>query len=123
MARDLLSLALTVDRHGEGDYFWVILESFDRSGEFSPLLEAASVFPSYIGALRASYAVLISLVDDVFPGPLDDSAGEQFEFERQAGSLQPAESLNGCSQTSAARAGAMARNRSSRHRSAASSSS
>jgi len=73
--RELLSLALTVDRHHDGHYFWSILESFDHSHEFETLMEAATGFPTYFGALRAGYAALIALSDDLDTGPLDDLIG------------------------------------------------
>ncbi len=75
MHRDLLSLALTVDRHDDGRYFWSILESFDHSREFESLMEAATGFPTYIAALQEGYAALIALSDDLDTGPLDDLIG------------------------------------------------
>lgn len=73
---ELLSLALTVDRHDDGYYFWVILESFDHSNEFESLMEAASGFPTYVAALQAGAVALIGLSDDPAVGPLDDPSDE-----------------------------------------------
>jgi len=74
MTRNLLALALTVDRHGDGRYHWVILESFDRSKIFLPLIEAATGFDTYLEALQAGYLALLNLADDVNIGPLDDDS-------------------------------------------------
>jgi hypothetical protein len=72
MARHLLSIALTVDQHDAGDFYWVILESFDHSMEFEPLMEAAHGCPSYVEALEAGYAALKSLSQDLRLGPQDE---------------------------------------------------
>lgn len=72
MAGQLISIALTVDQHDDGDYFWVLLESFDHSMEFEPLMEAATGFASYADALQAGYAVLRGLSDDLGIGPRED---------------------------------------------------
>jgi len=77
MAGQLISIALTVDQHDAGDYFWVLLESFDNSMEFEPLMEAATGFATYGDALQAGYVVLKGLSDDLSMGPReegDDSA-------------------------------------------------
>ena len=76
MPRELLSLALTVDRHDDGEYFWVLLESFDHSNEFESLMEAAAGFSTYVAALQAGYAALVALSDDPEIGPLDDASDE-----------------------------------------------
>ena len=77
MAGQLISIALTVDQHDAGDYFWALLESFDNSMEFEPLMEAATGFATYGDALQAGYVVLKGLSDDLKVGPReegDDSA-------------------------------------------------
>lgn len=77
MAGQLISIALTVDQHDAGDYFWMLLESFDNSMEFEPLMEAATGFATYGDALQAGYVVLKGLSDDLSMGPReegDDSA-------------------------------------------------
>jgi hypothetical protein len=71
---ELLSLALTVDRHADGDYFWAILESFDHSNEFECLMEAATGFSTYLAALKAGYVALVALSEDPDSGPLDLSS-------------------------------------------------
>jgi hypothetical protein len=75
MAGQLISIALTVDQHDGGDYFWVLLESFDNSMEFEPLMEAAKGFLTYAEALQAGYAVLRGLSEDLNVGPRDDIDG------------------------------------------------
>lgn len=72
MAGQLISIALTVDQHDAGDYFWVLLESFDNSMEFEPLMEAATGFPTYIEALQAGYVVLKGLSEDLNIGPREE---------------------------------------------------
>lgn len=74
MAGQLISIALTVDQHDAGDYFWVLLESFDNSMEFEPLMEAATGFATYADALQAGYIVLKGLSDDLDVGPREETA-------------------------------------------------
>jgi hypothetical protein len=69
MAGQLISISLTVDQHDGGDYFWVLLESFDNSMEFEPLMEAATGFATYGDALQAGYVVLKGLSDDLSVRP------------------------------------------------------
>lgn len=76
MTHHLLSLALTVDQHDEGDYFWVILESFDHSMEFETLMEAMHGFPTYVQALDAGFAALKNLSEDLSVGPRDEDDGD-----------------------------------------------
>jgi len=73
MAGQLISIALTVDQHDGGDYFWMLLESFDDSMAFEPLMEAAKGFPTYAEALQAGYLALRGLPEDLSVGPRDDS--------------------------------------------------
>jgi hypothetical protein len=72
MAGQLISISLTVDQHDGGDYFWVLLESFDNSMEFEPLMEAATGFATYGDALQAGYVVLKGLSDDLSTGPREE---------------------------------------------------
>jgi len=72
MAGQLISIALTVDQHDAGDYFWVLLECFDNSMEFEPLMEAATGFATYGDALQAGYVVLKGLSDDLKVGPREE---------------------------------------------------
>lgn len=72
MAGQLISIALTVDQHDAGDYFWVLLESFDNSMEFEPLMEAATGFATYAEALQAGYVVLKGLSEDLNVGPREE---------------------------------------------------
>ncbi|MGJ7556921.1 hypothetical protein ACSFBX_18630 [Variovorax sp. RB2P76] len=73
MAGQLISIALSVDQHDGGDYFWVLLESFDNSMEFESLMEAATGFPTYGEALQAGYAVLRGLSEDLNVGPREEA--------------------------------------------------
>lgn len=73
MAGQLISIALTVDQHDAGDYFWVLLESFDNSMEFEPLMEAATGFATYADALQAGYIVLKGLSEDLDVGPREET--------------------------------------------------
>jgi len=82
MAGQLISIALTVDQHDEGDYFWVLLESFDNSMEFEPLMEAAKGFPTYAEALQAGYVVLKGLSEDLNVGPREE-VDEDIEAEEE----------------------------------------
>lgn len=80
MARPLLSIALTVDQHEEGDFYWVLIESFDHSMEFEPLMESGKGFATYIDALEAGFSALKALSEDLVMGPRDeideDDAGD-----------------------------------------------
>ncbi|REN12441.1 hypothetical protein DSI41_18460, partial [Mycobacterium tuberculosis] len=58
--------------HDAGDYFWVLLESFDNSMEFEPLMEAATGFATYAEALQAGYVVLKGLSEDLNVGPREE---------------------------------------------------
>lgn len=73
MTGQLISIALTVDQHDGGDYFWVLLESFDHSMEFEPLMEAAAGFSTYVDALQAGYAVLKGLSENLNIGPREEA--------------------------------------------------
>jgi hypothetical protein len=74
MRTHLLSLALTVDQHDQGDYFWVLLESFDHSMEFEPLMESMVGFPTYVEALDAGLAALKARSDDLTVGPREEAS-------------------------------------------------
>ena len=84
MAGQLISIALTVDQHDEGDYFWVLLESFDNSMEFEPLMEAATGFATYGDALQAGYVVLKGLSEDLNVGPREEVDESVFAEEDDA---------------------------------------
>jgi hypothetical protein len=81
MASHLLSIALTVEQHDKGDFYWVILESFDDSMEFEPLMEAGKGFQTYIDALQAGYVALKGLSDDLKIGPRDDNNSDTGDEE------------------------------------------
>jgi len=86
MAGQLISIALTVDQHDEGHYFWVLLESFDNSMEFEPLMEAAKGFHTYAEALQAGYVVLKGLSEDLNVGPreeVDDVSADAMDDEER----------------------------------------
>lgn len=72
MARRLLSLALTVEQHDDGAFFWVILESPDRSAHFEPLLESAQGYPGYVAALNAGTEALQGISEDPDDGPREE---------------------------------------------------
>ena len=72
MRGQLISIALTVEQHDAGDYFWVLLESFDDPKQFDSLLEAATGFASYADALQAGFAVLKGLSQDLSVGPREE---------------------------------------------------
>ena len=55
------ALALAVDRHDDGHYFWVVLESFDRSETYERLFESSTGFATYVAALQAGSAALAVL--------------------------------------------------------------
>ncbi len=57
----LPALALTVDRHDDGHYFWAVLESFDRSETYERLFESSTGFTTYVAALQAGSAALAVL--------------------------------------------------------------
>ena len=83
MAGQLISIALTVDQHDAGDYFWALLESFDNSMEFEPLMEAATGFSTYIEALQAGYVVLKGMSEDLNVGPREE--GEELLIAPERG--------------------------------------
>ena len=83
MAGQLISIALTVDQHDAGDYFWVLLESFDNSMKFEPLMEAATGFSTYIEALQAGYVVLKGMSEDLNVGPREE--GEELLIAPERG--------------------------------------
>lgn len=72
MRTQLLSLALTVDQHDQGDYFWALLESFDHSMEFETLMESMHGFPTYVEALDAGFAAMKALSEDLSSGPREE---------------------------------------------------
>lgn len=69
----LIPLAVTVERHDDEGYFWVILESFDEATTFEPLMEAAAGFATYAQALDAGVAALKNLSADPRVGPVEGS--------------------------------------------------
>ena len=74
MTQRLLHIAVTVERHVDGRYFWRILEVLD--GRFvEPLVEGVTLFPTYADGLIAGAQMLMSLCDDPEAGPVDDSDG------------------------------------------------
>lgn len=81
MRTQLLSLALTVDQHDQGDYFWIILESFDHSMEFDTLMESMHGFPTYLQALDAGYVAMKTLSDDLDTGPREEVAGDDDDLD------------------------------------------
>jgi hypothetical protein len=82
MASYLLSLALTVEQHDDGPFFWVILESFDHSMVFELLMESAHGFATYLEALNAGALALKAIADDPASGPredIDDQPGDDLD--------------------------------------------
>ena len=75
MTRQLVSIALTVDRHDDGRFYWILIESFDHSMVFEPLMESADGYATYIEALDAGYATLKRMPDDLAVGPQDEADG------------------------------------------------
>jgi hypothetical protein len=73
MAHRLLSIALTVEQHDNGNFYWILLESFDYSMEFESLMESATGFTTYIEALEAGFAMLKKLPGDLRLGPQDET--------------------------------------------------
>ncbi|MCZ2496163.1 hypothetical protein GN316_05290 [Xylophilus sp. Kf1] len=51
-------IALTVERHGTGKYFWVLLDSDGTLYDYRKLVESASMFSSYRGAFEAGLEAL-----------------------------------------------------------------
>ena len=76
MANRLLSIALTVEQHDNGNFYWVLLESFDNSMEFESLMESAVGYQAYIDALDAGYVMLKKLPDDLRVGPQEETDDE-----------------------------------------------
>lgn len=72
MASHLISLALTIEQHEDGTFFWVILESFDHSMVFELLMESAHGFSSYVDALDAGALAVKAIADDPECGPRED---------------------------------------------------
>lgn len=58
MDQDMPRLALTVERHGTGKYFWVLLESDGMLYEYRKLFESASTFLTYRAAFDAGLEAL-----------------------------------------------------------------
>lgn len=83
MRTQLLSLALTVDQHDQGDYYWAVLESFDHSMEFETLMESMHGFATYVEALDAGIAAMKALPDDLSNGPREEVlVDDEFDEER-----------------------------------------
>jgi hypothetical protein len=72
MTSRLLSLAVTVDQHDCGDYYWQILESHDHLAEFELLVEGARPHATYIDALRDGCEALAALCEDPLVGPTQE---------------------------------------------------
>lgn len=72
MASILLSMAVTVEQHESGEFYWVILESFDHSMVFDSLMESAHGFASYNAALDAGVEALKGISDDPEQGPREE---------------------------------------------------
>ena len=69
MTSRLLSLAVTVNQHDCGDYYWQILESHDHSAEFELLVECARPDATYRDALKNGSEALAALCEDPLVGP------------------------------------------------------
>jgi hypothetical protein len=83
MRTQLLSLALTVDQHDQGDYFWALLESFDHSMEFETLMESMHGFSTYVEALDAGFAAMKALSEDLSSGPREElPVDDEWDDER-----------------------------------------
>lgn len=72
MTSRLLSLAVTVNQHDCGDYYWQILESHDNSSEFELLVEAARPDATYRDALKNGCEALTALCEDPLVGPIQN---------------------------------------------------
>jgi len=72
MGGELLSIALTVEQHESGSYYWVLVEFEGEDSVCERLLEAAAGFPTYLDALQAGYVVLKGLSGDLDVGPRDE---------------------------------------------------
>ncbi len=69
MAQDILPLALMVERHSSGGYYWVLLESLDYDDEFQRLLEGSQNFATYQAALQDGCEALLRMLPDPSIGP------------------------------------------------------
>ncbi|MES2187062.1 MAG: hypothetical protein V4505_21120 [Pseudomonadota bacterium] len=69
MAHELLPLALMVERHASGAYYWVLLEAMDDAGEFIRLVEGGQHFAAYEAALQNGCDALLRLLPDPDAGP------------------------------------------------------
>ena len=78
MTSRLLSLAVTVNQHDCGDYYWQILESHDNSSEFELLVEAARPDATYSDALTNGCEALTALCEDPLVGPVQGEDEKTF---------------------------------------------
>lgn len=69
MPRRILPIALTVEHHDEGHYYWVLLEALEAPGLYETLMESASGFSTYGEALAAGCAALKGLCHNPERGP------------------------------------------------------
>ena len=69
MAQEILPLALMVERHSSGGYYWVLLESLEYDDEFQRLLEGSQNFPTYQAALQDGCDALLRMLPDPSVGP------------------------------------------------------
>jgi hypothetical protein len=72
MANELLPLALMVERHASGGYYWVLLEAMDDEGEFIRLVEGGQHFAAYEAALQHGCEALLRLMPNPDAGPSAD---------------------------------------------------
>lgn len=72
MSSILLSLAVTVEQHDSGEFYWAILESFDHSMVFDSLMESAHGFMTYSAALDAGTEALKGSSEDPEEGPREE---------------------------------------------------
>ena len=76
MTSRLLSLAVTVNQHECGDYYWQILESHEDPSDFELLVEAARPDATYSDALTNGCKALTALCADPLVGPVQGEDGE-----------------------------------------------
>ena len=78
MAQEILPLALMVERHSSGGYYWVLLESLEYDDEFLRLLEVSQNFTTYQAALQDGCGALLRMLPDPSIGPRaeEDAADE-----------------------------------------------
>ena len=91
MTSRLLSLAVTVNQHECGDYYWQILESHDNSSEFELLVEAARPDSTYSDALTNGCVALTALCEDPLVGPVhreDQESSSNHELWRHEGQME-----------------------------------